>query len=55
MNWDWLISIVIILGLVLGFWARITKQTIGELLGDIKERMVGGAEDTMGEVREITY
>lgn len=55
MSWDWVISGIIIVGLVLGFWAKITRQTIGELFADIKDKMVGGAEDTVEGVRELTY
>lgn len=32
---DWIISIVIIVGLILAVWARVSRQTIGELLRDI--------------------
>ena len=37
MDWDLIISIVIIISLILAIWARISQQTIVELLRDIKE------------------
>jgi hypothetical protein len=46
MEWDWIIALVIIVGLVLSIWARISHQTIPELLGGLK--------DFFGEVKEDT-
>jgi len=37
MNWDWLISIAVIVILSLAVWAKISQQTIVELLRDIKD------------------
>ena len=43
---DWIISITIILALILTIWAKISHQTIGELIADIKERFTDKVEDT---------
>ena len=37
MNWDWLISITIILFLILLIWSRIEKKTIVELVEEIMD------------------
>lgn len=46
---DWLISILIIGGLILAMWAKVSQQTIKELLTDIieiiKEAKEGGPEE----------
>lgn len=52
MNWDWIVSIVIMLGLVLGFWAKITRQTLGELIAGIVEAVKGKTEDSTDYVQE---
>ena len=55
MNWDWLISFSIIIGLILAIWAKLSQQTIGELLRDIREflsEMRSGAQEKVIEVYE---
>ena len=47
-TWDWLISGSVIIGLVLTIWARVSRQTIGELLRDMKDFF----QDTGEETRE---
>jgi len=42
--WDWIISVAIILGLILTIWARISNQTVGELLRDIKDIITDSSE-----------
>ena len=37
MSWDWVISTAIIAGLILTIWAKVSKQTIPELIRDFKE------------------
>ena len=44
--WEWFVSIGIIFGLVLTIWARVSKQTVGELLRDIKDIFTDTADDT---------
>lgn len=48
MDWQWIIAVVIIFGLVLAIWARVSGMTIPELLGDLRDfisDMKGGVED----------
>lgn len=52
MNWDTIIAVVIILALVLGFWARIARQTIPEVVMGIIDAIRGKAEDGKEYVQE---
>ena len=54
MNWDALIAAAIIIVLALGFWAKISKQTIPELIGDLIDKMKGTTEDTIDYATEVT-
>lgn len=52
-NWDFLIGLIVIIGLVLVVWAKVSKQTIGEVLGSIKDMLSNKkdeVQDTMYEV-----
>lgn len=52
-NWDFLIGLVVVIGLVLVVWAKVSKQTIGEVLGSIKDMLSNKkdeVQDTMYEV-----
>jgi hypothetical protein len=49
---DMLITILIIGGLILAIWAKMSGQTIGELLRDIRDFIAEGAE---GKAEEIIY
>jgi len=44
--WDWTIAFAIIVGLILTIWARVSRQTIGELFRDIRDAFSDTAEDT---------
>ena len=44
--WDWFISIAIIGGLILTIWAKISKQTIGELIRDLRDSFSDTGEET---------
>lgn len=46
MEWDWIIAVTLILGLVLAIWARMSHQTMGEVLLDIKSFFTGIREDS---------
>ena len=37
MNWDWVITVLIIVGLILAIWAKVSQQTIMELIKSITE------------------
>jgi hypothetical protein len=54
-NWDTIIAILIISFLILIVWARISKQTVAEVIGDIKDILIErkeGIEDKAGEIIE---
>lgn len=53
MSWDWLISLGIILGLIIAFWAKISKQTVPELLGSLKDSLLERGEDSVNYATEI--
>ena len=53
-NWDWLIGLAIIVGLILAIWAKISQQTIVELLKDIRDFAQGKGEDTVEYANEVT-
>jgi len=35
--WDWIITILVLVGFILAVWARVSGQTIGEVLRQIRE------------------
>ncbi len=37
MSWDWVISILIIVGLFLTIWAKVTKQSIPDMIKGFRE------------------
>jgi len=47
MSWDWVISFAIIVALILTIWAKVSRQTIGELMGDIKDKLTDKGEDVV--------
>ena len=53
MNWDTLISAVILIVLGLGFWARISNQTIPELFRGIKEALEESREDSYEYAEDV--
>ena len=44
-NWDWIISALIILFLILLVWSKIEKKTILELISDLKEFLTEQKEE----------
>ena len=52
-NWDTIITFLIILFLVLVIWAKISKQTIAEVVGDIKNMFIERGESVEEKVGEI--
>ena len=53
MNWDTVIGFFIIAFLILIVWARISKQTVMEVIGDIKDMITGGAEEVQEKTEEV--
>jgi hypothetical protein len=52
-NWDFVITFVVIVGLVLIVWARVSKQTIAEVIGSIKEMLINKKEDVQDKMYEV--
>lgn len=52
-NWDTMIAVAIMVALGLGFWAKISKQTIPELIGNIVDRIRGTSEDVVDYGTEV--
>ncbi len=44
-NWDSIIGIVIVIVFILIIWSKITKQTVKEVVMDIKDMFSGGSEE----------
>ena len=51
-SWDWMISFAIIIALILGFWAAVSHQRIGDILRDLKDFIIE-LKDERGE--ELIY
>ncbi len=49
-NWDSVVSFLIILAIVLGGWAKVTNKTIPEIVQDIKDMIKGKSEEVEEEV-----
>ena len=54
-SWDWVISTAIIVGLILAIWARITRQTIPELMSQLKEFIADTKEGIQDKAEVIVY
>ncbi len=54
-NWDWLLGFGIIVGLILTFAAKITGQTIGQLLTDMREFIMDTKDEAIEKGEEIAY
>ncbi len=50
MNWDWLITGGILITLGLAIWAKVSGQTIPELLGNIRDVFRDTQEDLADEI-----
>jgi hypothetical protein len=53
MNWDFIIAAVIIIGLVLAIWAKISRQTIPELLSDLKDLATDQKEEQTENMTQV--
>ena len=51
-NWDFIIAALLIIGLILTMWAKVSKQTIPKLLRDLTEYFKDTRED-LSESRGI--
>jgi hypothetical protein len=54
MNWDSIIGFVIVVFFILIIWARVSKQTVVEVIGDIKDMISGGKDEVEEQVEGVT-
>ena len=50
MAWDWAVGGGILVAFVLMIWARVSKQTIPELIGNLIDVVRDKKEDVVGDV-----
>jgi len=55
LSWDWLLTVLIIGGLILAMWAKVSHQTIPELLKSMRDFVSDTKEDSEERVGEIIY
>jgi hypothetical protein len=53
MNWDFIIGLGVIILIILVVWARVSKQSIKEVILDIKDLLSGGAEEVQEKADEV--
>lgn len=51
--WDWVISLIIIIALILAMWAKVSRQTIPELLRSIKDYLTETTEEAPDYATEV--
>ena len=54
-SWDWLVAALIIGGLVVGFWSKITGQKVTDIFAEIKEFFSGTKEEVSERIETLTY
>ena len=54
-NWDWIVSAVILIWLGLVIAAAMTKQKIPELLSGIRDFITGSKEEALERGEELLY
>ena len=55
MSWDSIIAFLIIAGLILAAWARVSNQTVAELLREILDILRDAKENAAERGEEIIY
>ncbi len=55
MNWDWVLTVSILLFLALIIWAKVERKTIIEVLADIRDFIQGTGEDATDIVANSYY
>ena len=53
MNWDFLIGTLVIIGIVLIVWAKVSKQTVKDVIMDIVDLLRGGGEEIEERAEEV--
>ncbi len=54
-NWDWAISGTIIIWLFITIAAKMTRQTIPDLLNGLKDFATGAGEDALERGEDLAY
>jgi hypothetical protein len=54
MDWDFVITGLVIVLIVLIVWARVSHQTIKDVILDIKDMLSGGKEEIEEKVEGVT-
>jgi len=52
-NWDFFITTIVIISLVLIIWSKVSKQTIKDTILDIKDLFTGGGEEIQERAEEV--
>ena len=52
-NWDFAIGAVVVLALILFIWARVSKQTVKDVVLDIVDIVKGGKEEVEEKVEGV--
>lgn len=55
MIWDWLVAATIILALIIAIWARVSNQTVLELLSGLKDILFDRGEQVTENAQELVY
>ena len=53
MNWDFAIGTLVIIGLILMVWSKVSKQTIKETILDIKDLLTNSGEEIEERAEEV--
>lgn len=53
MDWDLLVGIIVILIIILVIFAKVSRQTIVEVLEDLKDFLTGGGEMVEEKVTQV--
>ena len=56
MSWEWIIGAVVMIMIVLVIWAKVSNQTIGDVIRDISD-FIGEKKDSMQDkaIEVVTY
>ena len=52
-DWDFIVGTLIIVSLILICWAKVSKQTVKEVIVDITNMLKGGGEEIEEKAEEV--
>jgi len=52
-NWDFAIGAIVIIALILVVWAKVSKQTVKDVVLDIVDMVKGGKEEIEEKAEEV--